>query len=714
MTPSPSRSESVAQWLQKAVHGLDQLWHPKRATFLQNSNQLLIDPERFYPTCTFVSVSSLHAMLEELRRSDGFPEGIRYNDKEFVQSLEGIGASEAIAISDLTRRGSGESPWNPFTAGWLVRSLLQIHNSNAYRRCIGESGAELPTKLAGSISSAVRTQCELLLDYLESDSHAKQEVGHPFLTYLSYYALTHAFEASLSNAIPNKTRDALTSHAEDQCYRLLGMYSAGSWAPTGLLYLVNAAGILAIRDPLRYRELITASLTAVGELHCQTGTWPLLRTSFNSGPVGPLAVSAFEIGLHVAEIARRTLKTDEVASDTAPFMKILSYLDALYSSARKAYSSVTVQVAGNSAPVSVSGWGDEQLPRSALVESWVTAYVGLFLSATQELRQLARQQTVLSRYSAKTPSELRASAVSWEDIGAEDVDVRYFGYIQTRIIDTIRLPSGPKPDAIVLPHRSKRNVSLLLFGPPGTSKTTIVSAVAQHLGWPLVTLSPGVFLNEGQHAIDKRASEVFIDLNQLERVVILFDECDGLFLARDAGKGEYGLSVTALITGAMLPRLQDLHDRGRLVFVLSTNRITAIDPAIRRPGRFDHIVGIGPPGKRTRAMLAARWLPQAMVAKELRDVLVGLFANATKNLTRSEIKSILDEFGLKWRGLDTKFRDDVSHVQEVAQQVVSSISEDARMITPEMFKQFKEERDRYCLSYRQKRPDSGSRSDNDE
>lgn len=109
--------------------------------------------------------------------------------------------------------------------------------------------------------------------------------------------------------------------------------------------------------------------------------------------------------------------------------------------------------------------------------------------------------------------------------------VRILDYLDTTIVKSIA--ASPQQ----LPHSADRNVSLLLFGPPGTAKTTVVKALADGLQWPLVFLSPGNFIERGLEYIEAQAKAVFEMLQRLSRVVILFDECDELFRDRKPTPG---------------------------------------------------------------------------------------------------------------------------------------------------------------------------------
>ena len=131
-------------------------------------------------------------------------------------------------------------------------------------------------------------------------------------------------------------------------------------------------------------------------------------------------------------------------------------------------------------------------------------------------------------------------------------------------------------------------------------------------------------------AIDTHATKVFADLAKCCEAVILFDECDELFRKRPRQQTGEGLSMAALITGAMLPRLQDLHDRGKIIFVLATNRIDAIDPAITRAGRFDHLVARPP-----RTSSTYRIIPQE--CPTFSDGGIQALALATDRFTRAEL-----------------------------------------------------------------------------
>ena len=134
-------------------------------------------------------------------------------------------------------------------------------------------------------------------------------------------------------------------------------------------------------------------------------------------------------------------------------------------------------------------------------------------------------------------------------------------------------------------RRSKACFSAIIYGPPGSSKTTIARRVASDLKWPLIELGMRDFLSDGLEQIENRADQIFGLLYLVRDVVVLFDELEELIRAREIG----GDRNARLATTAMLPRLQKLRDSQRVVFIFATNYIEKIDMAILRTGRFDII-----------------------------------------------------------------------------------------------------------------------------
>jgi len=185
---------------------------------------------------------------------------------------------------------------------------------------------------------------------------------------------------------------------------------------------------------------------------------------------------------------------------------------------------------------------------------------------------------------------------------------------------------------------------VLLFGPPGTAKTTIAKGIADGLSWPVVSLSPGDFIVDGLEHIETHAKSVFSRLMQLSRAVVIFDECDELFRERiPNARLEQARGITAFITASMLPKLQELHDRGRVLFFICTNHFESLDAAMKRGGRVDHVIAVGPPDERARRellmsmVLDLRRDTRPCVTQPYEAVAISTLAKCTKRFTRPEL-----------------------------------------------------------------------------
>lgn len=147
-----------------------------------------------------------------------------------------------------------------------------------------------------------------------------------------------------------------------------------------------------------------------------------------------------------------------------------------------------------------------------------------------------------------------------------------------------------------LPEGHNSLHSLVLHGPAGTGKTTLVEALAVTCNVPLVEVLPSDLVKHGQENIEQRARAVFEALSMLTHVVILFDKFDPVLKRRDLGNKP--LSVFSFLTPGMLPKLKDLNNGAKkrsVAYVLITNLIGELDEAAVRQGRFDERLGIYPP-----------------------------------------------------------------------------------------------------------------------
>jgi GNAT superfamily N-acetyltransferase len=143
--------------------------------------------------------------------------------------------------------------------------------------------------------------------------------------------------------------------------------------------------------------------------------------------------------------------------------------------------------------------------------------------------------------------------------------------------------------------------AVLLFGPPGTGKTSFARAIASKLSWAFVEVHPSLLGHgvEGARAL----REALTELGRVDRLVCFIDEADEIASDRSERPDSQPL-VNELLKAIPLAKA-----RPNRLMVMATNTVAAIDPALLRPGRFDLIIPVGAPDEVERADLAAEFLP---------------------------------------------------------------------------------------------------------
>jgi hypothetical protein len=246
-------------------------------------------------------------------------------------------------------------------------------------------------------------------------------------------------------------------------------------------------------------------------------------------------------------------------------------------------------------------------------ESWATAVVHMFLWELDDVLSRKIEQELFTVYRAKKHKLSETAIADFLDI---EILVRGRSRsLKKTLLDEIVTPALSDHASICRKGLSGK-VSALLFGPPGTSKTELCSAVAKRLGWPLVELDPSHFLKGGVEQISVYADKIFSDLMDLTAAVVLFDEMDALVQTRDSEDWHLD-TVSQLLTTSMLPKLTKLHENRRVIFFMATNFQNRFDPAIKRAGRFDLLLCMGPPTLESKVSALQKFVSAAISEKDL-------------------------------------------------------------------------------------------------
>jgi transitional endoplasmic reticulum ATPase len=184
-------------------------------------------------------------------------------------------------------------------------------------------------------------------------------------------------------------------------------------------------------------------------------------------------------------------------------------------------------------------------------------------------------------------SEAPLSRVTYEDIGGLD-DAK--GKIREMIELPMRHPELFKHLGIEPPK------GVFLYGPPGCGKTLLAKAVANESGAHFVALNGPEIMSKFYGESEGKLREIFEDAEKNAPSIIFIDELDAIAPKREEVTGE----VERRVVAQLLTLMDGLKSRGQVIVIAASNRPDAVDPALRRPGRFDREISISMPDKKGR------------------------------------------------------------------------------------------------------------------
>tara|TARA_Y100000034_G_scaffold107240_1_gene136612 strand:+ start:976 stop:3264 length:2289 start_codon:yes stop_codon:yes gene_type:complete len=223
--------------------------------------------------------------------------------------------------------------------------------------------------------------------------------------------------------------------------------------------------------------------------------------------------------------------------------------------------------------------------------------------------------------------------VTYEDIGGLTNEV-------TKIREMVEVPLrhpeifkrlGVEPPAGVLLH-----------GPPGTGKTLLAKAVANESEANFILVNGPEIMNKFYGESEKRIREVFEKAEKEGPSIIFIDEIDAIAPKREETHGE----LERRVVSQLLTMMDGLKNRGNVVVIAATNRPNSIDPALRRPGRFDREISISVPDKKGRLNILkihTRNMPLAkdVKLKEISEVTHGFVGADVSALAKEAAMNVL-------------------------------------------------------------------------
>jgi transitional endoplasmic reticulum ATPase len=229
------------------------------------------------------------------------------------------------------------------------------------------------------------------------------------------------------------------------------------------------------------------------------------------------------------------------------------------------------------------------------------------------------------------PSAMREVLVEvpdlkWDDIGGlEDV--------KEELREAVEWPL--KYQELFTQMDAKPPKGLLLYGPPGTGKTLLARAVANESEANFISIKGPELLSKWVGESEKAVREVFRRARQAAPCVVFLDEVDSIAPVRGSGIGDN--QVTERIVSQFLTELDGLVELRNVVIIAATNRPDIVDPALLRPGRFDRLLYVPPPGLEARKQI---FKIHTRKTPMMPDVSLDDLAKMTDGYTGADIASV--------------------------------------------------------------------------
>ncbi|XP_058749228.1 calmodulin-interacting protein 111 [Vicia villosa] len=251
------------------------------------------------------------------------------------------------------------------------------------------------------------------------------------------------------------------------------------------------------------------------------------------------------------------------------------------------------------------------------------------LNVTFEDFQKARSEI---RPSAMREVTLEVPKVNWEDVGGQKE-------VKNQVLEAVLWPQ--KHHDAFTRIGTDPPTAILLFGPPGCSKTLMARAVASEAGLNFLAVKGPELFSKWVGESEKAVKSIFEKARANAPSIVFFDEIDSLAITR--GKDGESVSVSDRVMAQLLVQLDGVRKRGDVTVIAATNRPDKIDPALLRQGRFDRLLYVGPPNEVDREEIFSIHLRKTPHDS---DVSMKELAQLTDGFTGADISLVCREAAL--------------------------------------------------------------------
>jgi transitional endoplasmic reticulum ATPase len=272
---------------------------------------------------------------------------------------------------------------------------------------------------------------------------------------------------------------------------------------------------------------------------------------------------------------------------------------------------------------------------------------------TTEIRTTDRSAEEVTA-SVSEGDEAPAPAVTYEDIGGLDDELE-------QVREMVELPMRHPELFQTLGIEPPKGV--LLHGPPGTGKTLMAKAVANEVDAHFQTISGPEIMSKYYGESEEQLREVFEEAEENAPAIVFVDELDSIAPRREEVSGD----VERRVVAQLLSLMDGLEERGQITVIGTTNRVDAVDPALRRPGRFNREIEIGVPDRTGREEIL-RIHTRGMPLGEGVDL--ERYAKNTQGFVGADLESVVKESAMHAL---RRIRPELDLNEEIPAEVLDSI-----------------------------------------
>ncbi len=248
-----------------------------------------------------------------------------------------------------------------------------------------------------------------------------------------------------------------------------------------------------------------------------------------------------------------------------------------------------------------------------------------------EAVEITRDTTVKIAEKPAKQEETKIPRVAYEDIGGLKTEV-------SRVREMIELPLRHPELFDRLGVEAPKGV--LLHGPPGTGKTLLAKAVASETTANFHAISGPEIMSKFYGQSEENLRDIFTQAQENAPSIIFIDEIDSIAPKRDEVTGE----VERRVVAQLLALMDGLQTRGKVVVIGATNRPNSLDPALRRPGRFDREIEIGIPDREGRLEILHIHARNVSLSK---DVKLKELADVTHGFVGADLAALVKEAAMR-------------------------------------------------------------------